>query len=80
MKTIGLIREGKKPFDKRVALTPIQCIEVMERFSDVRVIVQPSAHRCIPDSEYIAAGIELTEDLSSCDVLLGITESSFAIF
>lgn len=74
MKTIGLIREGKKPFDKRVALTPIQCIEVMERFSDVRVIVQPSAHRCIPDSEYLAAGIELTEDLSSCDVLLGIKE------
>ena len=74
MKTIGLIREGKKPFDKRVALTPIQCIEVMERFSDVRVIVQPSAHRCIPDSEYIAAGIELSEDLSSCDVLLGIKE------
>ena len=74
MKTIGLIREGKKPFDKRVALTPNQCIEVMERFSDVRVIVQPSAHRCIPDSEYTAAGVELSEDLSSCDVLLGIKE------
>jgi alanine dehydrogenase len=74
MKIIGLIREGKKPFDKRVALTPAQCIEVMERFSDVRVIVQPSAHRCIPDSEYLAAGIELSEDLSSCDVLLGIKE------
>ena len=57
MRTIGLIREGKVPFDKRVALTPAQCKEVMERFSEVTILVQPSAHRCIADAEYTTAGI-----------------------
>ena len=74
MRTIGLIREGKVPFDKRVALTPAQCKEVMERFSEVTILVQPSAHRCIADAEYATAGIELREELSECDILLGIKE------
>jgi alanine dehydrogenase len=74
MVIIGLIRESKKPYDKRVALSPAQCVDVMNRFTDVKIVVQPSPHRCISDAEYLDAGIEMSEDLEKCDILLGIKE------
>jgi saccharopine dehydrogenase (NAD+, L-lysine-forming) len=33
-----------------------------------------SPDRCFTDEEYEQAGIEVTEDLSECDLLLGIKE------
>ena len=74
MLVIGLIREGKVPADNRVALTPAQCKWLVKHFSDIRILVQTSAHRCFHDEEYIQAGIEVTEDMSSCKLLLGIKE------
>jgi alanine dehydrogenase len=71
---IGIIREGKVPPDKRVALLPHQCIEVMRLYPQIEVYVQPSPVRCVADEEYKAAGIPVTEDLSVCDVLFGIKE------
>ena len=71
---IGILREGKTPPDKRVPLTPQQCIEVEERFSGVHILVQPSSIRSYKDEEYAALGISLQEDLSKCDVLLGVKE------
>lgn len=71
---IGIIREGKTPPDKRVPLTPQQCVELEKRFSNVQVLVQPSSIRCFTDHQYREAGITITEDLTSCDVLLGVKE------
>ena len=71
---IGIIREGKNPPDKRVPLSPEQCAEVKERFDGVDVIIQPSSIRKFSDSEYAALGLELREDLSDCDVLMGVKE------
>ena len=71
---IGIIREGKVPPDKRVALLPHQCIEVIERFPQLQLYIQPSSVRCVPDDAYRAAGIPVTEDLSHCDILFGIKE------
>ena len=71
---IGILRENKTPPDKRVPLTPDQCIEVQQKFSDVTVVVQPSPIRCFKDSDYQSLGIELKEDLSDCDILLGVKE------
>ena len=70
---IGILREGKMPPDKRVPLTPEQCAEVKEKFN-VEVHVQPSPIRCFTDEEYSRLGIEVNEDLSNCDVLLGVKE------
>lgn len=70
---IGIIREGKTPPDARAPLTPEQCAEAMVELP-VRVVVQPSPIRCFKDEEYVAHGITLQEDLSDCDVLLGIKE------
>lgn len=71
---IGLIREGKVPIDKRVALSPAQCKEVLERYPFLSFEVQKSPFRCFKDAEYEAAGIPVVEDVSHCDLLMGIKE------
>ena len=71
---VGIIREGKVPPDKRVALTPHQCVEVMEKFSWVEIVVQPSNVRAFKDEEYLNLGLKMAEDLSDCDILIGIKE------
>ncbi|MEO7769329.1 MAG: alanine dehydrogenase, partial [Ferruginibacter sp.] len=74
MLLIGLIREGKTPADSRVALTPSQCKWLHKNFPDMRIKAQHSDIRCYSDKEYIMAGVEVLEDLSNCDVLMGIKE------
>jgi alanine dehydrogenase len=71
---IGILRENKTPIDKRVPLTPEQCVEVQQKFPHVSIVVQPSKVRCFNDSEYAALGIQLNEDLSDCDILMGVKE------
>jgi alanine dehydrogenase len=74
MKTIGIIREGKKPSDLRTPLTPRQCVELMNIIPDIKILVQSSPFRCFNDDEYKNAGIEVVEDMTSCDILLGVKE------
>jgi saccharopine dehydrogenase (NAD+, L-lysine-forming) len=71
---LGVIREGKVPPDKRVPLTPSQCIEVQEKFPHVEVFVQSSQVRKITDSEYVSLGIKVVDDISHCDILIGVKE------
>lgn len=71
---LGIIREGKVPPDKRVPLTPKQCRIVETKFPNVEVIVQPSPIRSFKDEEYLEEGITMSEDLSSCDVIIGVKE------
>lgn len=71
---IGLIREGKIPADNRVALTPSQCKWIHKNSNEVRVVAQSSDLRCFSNREYTAAGVDIREDVSDCDVLLGIKE------
>ena len=71
---IGLIKEGKIPADNRVALTPAQCKWIQKNSDEVKIIAQSSADRCFTDKEYTAAGLEVKDDISECDILLGIKE------
>ena len=73
MLVIGLIREGKIPADNRVALTPAQCRWLLKN-TDCRIMVQPSDNRCYLNKEYARSGVELKEDLSEANLLLGIKE------
>jgi alanine dehydrogenase len=74
MTTIGLIRERKNPPDNRVPLTPAQCAEIMAQRSDVKILVETAPDRCYTDDEYRAQGIPVVNDLSECDILLGVKE------
>lgn len=70
---IGIIREGKVPIDKRVALIPAHAAALKSSYN-CEVVVQPSAIRAITDEEYVNHGIALQEDVSDCDVLFGVKE------
>lgn len=71
---LGILREGKVPPDKRVPLTPLQCKKVEVIYPHVKIIVQPSPVRSFKDQEYIDAGISMSEDLSMCDIIIGVKE------
>jgi saccharopine dehydrogenase (NAD+, L-lysine-forming) len=72
--TIGLLCEGKTPPDKRVPLTPKKCVEAQTSFPQLRVVVQSSAFRSYSDQEYRDLGLEVCDDISGCDVLMGVKE------
>jgi alanine dehydrogenase len=71
---IGVIREGKVPPDKRVPLTPKQCKLLETRYPNVELVVQPSPVRAYSDQAYLDEGVTMNEDLSSCDIILGVKE------
>ncbi|TKG92419.1 alanine dehydrogenase [Puteibacter caeruleilacunae] len=71
---IGLIREGKVPPDKRVPLSPDQCVELLNRYDDLEIVVQSSPIRCFKDEDYLEKGIPVTSEVSDCDILMGVKE------
>lgn len=71
---LGIIREGKVPPDKRVPLTPRQCLLVKTKFPHVDVVVQTSDVRAFKDEEYTQAGIEVVDNLNDCDIIMGVKE------
>jgi len=74
MLRIGLIRERKSNPDDRVPFTPKQCAYVNDKYPSIKIVVEPSPNRSYADYEYVNAGIEMSEDLSNCDILMGIKE------
>ncbi|TRX50416.1 alanine dehydrogenase [Fulvivirga sp. M361] len=71
---IGIIKEGKVPIDRRVPFTPQQVNEITERFDNVEIKVQSSDIRSFKDDEYQALGAEVVDDVSDCDILMGVKE------
>lgn len=71
---LGILLEGKTPPDKRVPLTPDQCKGMSEAFPDLAITVQKSPIRAFADTSYSGAGFEPQDDLSACDVLVGVKE------
>lgn len=71
---IGVLREEKSPPDKRVPLTPLICSELVRKYQNIEIVVQPSKIRCYSDSEYTSFGVTLQEDLNDCDILMGVKE------
>ncbi len=74
MTALGLIKEGKIPSDCRVALTPPQCEWLLANMPQISISVQRSNSRCFKDREYESAGVLIKDDLSDCDILMGIKE------
>lgn len=70
----GIIKERKNPPDKRVVLTPKACEILKNKYPEIEIIVESSENRTFSDEEYADKGIEVVEDVSSADVLLGVKE------
>lgn len=71
---LGILRESKIPPDKRVPFTPLQAEEIEQRFQHVKVVCETSRDRAYNDDEYRELGIEVKEEISDCDILMGIKE------
>ncbi len=69
---VGLRREDKSEWERRVPVTPQDAADLQEQ--GIRVIAQTSGIRAYTDKEFNAAGIAVQEDLASCPVILGIKE------
>ena len=71
---LGIIREGKTPPDKRVALSPEQCEYILNNYPDVEVFVQKSEIRKFKDDQYAKLGVAVVDSVEDCDVLIGVKE------
>lgn len=71
---IGILREGKNPPDKRVALLPKQCKTLMNLYPTIEFIIQKSDVRHVKDEEYLAENLKVKDDLSECTILFGVKE------
>jgi saccharopine dehydrogenase (NAD+, L-lysine forming) len=71
---IGLSRERKNPPDNRVALSPIQCVALQQRYPQIKVSVESSPTRCFSDEAYREVGVDVVDSLERCDVIFNIKE------
>ncbi len=76
---IGIRREDKNIWEKRVPLTPAQ-VATLVRDSNIRFKIQKSNIRIFPDDEYLKAGAELADEVNDCPVVLGIKEMPLDFF
>lgn len=70
----ALIKERKTPPDRRVVFSPEKLREAVKQFPDAEFKVESSDIRIFTDEEYSKAGFEVVEDVSDCDVMLGVKE------
>ena len=70
----GIIKERKNPPDRRVVFSPQKLQEFQNQFPQATIVVETSDIRVYSDEAYAKAGFEITEDLSDCDVLIGVKE------
>ena len=70
----GILKERKNPPDRRVVFSPNALTKLKQEYQNVSVMVERSDIRIFTDSEYENLGIEVTADVSDCDVLFGLKE------
>src|SRR5210317_1015498 len=78
--TVGILREGlSKKGEKRVAVTPEWAKHIVEWGH--KLFIQPAVHpetnenkRAFSDEQYKYSGAEISEDLSSANVIFGLKE------
>jgi len=70
----AIIKECKNPPDRRVVFSPEKLAEARAQFPKAEFIVESSDVRIFPDSAYKALGFKVTDDVSDCDVMIGVKE------
>jgi alanine dehydrogenase len=74
----GIIKERKNPPDRRVVFSPGKLKEFKSKFESAELLVEASDIRVFSDQQYKEAGLEVTQDMASCDVLFGVKEVPIA--
>ena len=76
---IGVRREDKSRWERRVPVTPDVARELRERHG-IRVYVQPSPIRVFSPDEFEEAGAIVQEDLGPCPVVFAVKEIPARLF
>ncbi len=74
MINFGIIKEQKTPPDRRVVFSPEGLKKAISQFPKASFTVEKSNIRVFKDEEYSNAGFNITDDMTACDVLLGVKE------
>lgn len=72
--TFGVIRERKTPPDRRVVFSPDELLRLKDQFPQAKLKVESSDIRVFSDEAYSSKGLEVTENMEGCDVLIGVKE------
>ena len=70
----GIIKERKNPPDRRVVFSPSKLKEFKDTFTAATLLVESSDIRVFSDTQYRDAGLEVTDNVSNCDILVGVKE------
>ena len=76
---IGIRREDKSRWERRVPVTPEDARKLREEH-DIEVWVQPSSIRVFSEEEFTRAGAIVQEDLSPCPVIFAVKEMPLDFF
>ncbi len=74
MTSFGLIKERKNPPDRRVVLSPEACQWLKDQHPGIDIRVEPSDIRVFSDAQYQEKGLTLSNEMETCEVLLGVKE------
>ena len=69
---VGIRREDKNKWERRVSITPKQVRLVRNACPNIHFIVEPSKLRIYSEKEYRKAGAVISEDLSKCSTIVGV--------
>lgn len=70
----GIIKERKNPPDRRVVFSPDELVQFKDQFPQADITVESSDIRIFSDELYQEKGFEIAQNVSDCDVLLGVKE------
>lgn len=70
----AIIKERKNPPDRRVVFSPLKLAEAKRQFQEADFKVESSDIRIFPDNQYTDQGFEVVNDVSDCDVMIGVKE------
>jgi len=70
---LSILKEARID-ENRAPFSPSQISYLLNRFSNLKIIVQPSERRCFKDKDYLKAGAQITDDLNSADIIFGVKE------
>ena len=70
----GIIKERKSTPDRRVVFSPDELARLKQLHQNISVKVESSDIRVFTDEQFRNMGIEVTKDISDCDIFFGVKE------
>jgi alanine dehydrogenase len=71
--TLAILRESRID-ENRAPFSPAQISILLNKFPNLKIIVQPSKRRCFKDEDYLKAGAQITDELNSANIIFGVKE------